>query len=349
MQKTIILHIGAHKTGTTAIQSFFAANRETFAANGLLYPAAGIPSGSAGHHCVPWAFGRGRRHTAAVVDSFQALKKEIRASVADTVLLSSEELERQNCPTGRIARDLELGAGKCIIVLFVRRQDELIASAYAEQVKQGRHFPALSDFVDAQLKLRRGDYHALLMSWRRVLPKVIFRILNYSDPAVAADSVKAMCDALQLAVPSGLTAADRRNPSIHPRYLPFLNFINRAAIDDRESRHNMVIRPLLQLSSAKTPDPVKHYVIDPALRARIVDCYAESNALLGQESPGKQKPFSFDRSEFDQGVCVDPDGISLAEFARTFRAVGEVADQLASIRKAGTGRAEAASTHDEAA
>jgi hypothetical protein len=193
MPKTVFLHIGAHKTGSTAVQAFFSRHRRDFLATRLLYPLAGIPPNLSGHHYIPWLFHRQKRLASVAADSVRVLKREIRDSVADSVLMSSEDLENQNCPVGQIAKELELDRYRCVIVLFIRRQDDLIASAYASQLKQGRHIASLKDFVEVQLKHRRGDFYALLMAWRRALLDVDMKIVNYSDAIVASDSVRAMC------------------------------------------------------------------------------------------------------------------------------------------------------------
>ena len=41
MTRTLFLHIGSHKTGTTSIQNFLAHNRDLLAARGYGYPVTG--------------------------------------------------------------------------------------------------------------------------------------------------------------------------------------------------------------------------------------------------------------------------------------------------------------------
>lgn len=41
MQKTIYLHVGANKTGSSAIQNFCNSNRDSLLSSGLLYPVTG--------------------------------------------------------------------------------------------------------------------------------------------------------------------------------------------------------------------------------------------------------------------------------------------------------------------
>lgn len=51
--RSIILHIGVHKTGSSAIQMAFCRNRGRLLGEGVLYAVAGCPSDPAvqyGHH-----------------------------------------------------------------------------------------------------------------------------------------------------------------------------------------------------------------------------------------------------------------------------------------------------------
>ena len=57
MTKRIVIHAGFFKTGTTALQSSLAANREKLLQNGVLYPAlsSGNADRSTGQHRAAWA------------------------------------------------------------------------------------------------------------------------------------------------------------------------------------------------------------------------------------------------------------------------------------------------------
>jgi len=322
MPKTIYLHIGAHRTGSTAIQAYFSGHRQDFLASGLLYPLAGIPPNLTGHHYVPWLFRRQKNVPALAADSVRTLRREIQESEADSVLISSEDLEEHSFPIGEIVKELELDRYRCVIVLFIRRQDDLIASAYASRVKQGRYIVSLRNFVEAQLKRRRGDFHALLTAWRRALRHAELRTVNYSDPTIASSSVSALCQLLEVAIPAESKAASRRtNISIHPIYLPFLNFLNSAVGDSTEYRRKMIIEPLVQLSAQARRKSVRHYIIEPTQRARIMEAFQKSNAMLADEFLGGVPPFGFDKSEYGGAVHIDPDTVQLSSIVELFRAL----------------------------
>jgi hypothetical protein len=55
-QKQLILHVGFHKSGTTALQESFFAQRKELETQGLLYPSVGWQA----HDRVAWALARRR-------------------------------------------------------------------------------------------------------------------------------------------------------------------------------------------------------------------------------------------------------------------------------------------------
>lgn len=91
----LVLHIGAHKTGTTYVQGNLRHNRAGLAAAGVLFPATGDrsndfdpirPDGSPGHQGLVGAAMAG---DAAMQSAFM---DEVRASGASTVVVSSENM-----------------------------------------------------------------------------------------------------------------------------------------------------------------------------------------------------------------------------------------------------------------
>ncbi|MHB8232145.1 MAG: hypothetical protein ACYDDB_04520 [bacterium] len=50
MKKKLFLHIGTHKTGTTALQSLLATNDRLLSNSGVLFPSAGRIGKYSGHH-----------------------------------------------------------------------------------------------------------------------------------------------------------------------------------------------------------------------------------------------------------------------------------------------------------
>jgi hypothetical protein len=140
VRKSIVLHIGAHKTGTTAIQRFCHLNRAALAQRGVLFPRSCAYHFS--QHRLAFAL-RGTRPPGEqdkpeFETESRALIEEIAHSDCPTVFISSEELFA--LPKSAIERLRGVLGGHDVRVLAVlRRPDELFASIYNQMVKDPRN------------------------------------------------------------------------------------------------------------------------------------------------------------------------------------------------------------------
>jgi len=137
LNKTVCLHVGFDKTGTSALQRFFSDNAGPLQKCGIFYPGTGR-SGLFQHH---WLF-------APVCDDAekvgfppqrswdelrQALMEEVSAREEPVVLLSSEMLS-QGVRLNELAALRDCFAETRIIV-YLRRQDQYVMSAYEQSIK----------------------------------------------------------------------------------------------------------------------------------------------------------------------------------------------------------------------
>lgn len=134
MPQRVILHMGTHKTGTTALQQMFSDQEDRLERSGILYPRTGR---ALGHHGIANAvMDRDRR-------TLRALCNEV--SKAETVLLSSELFGCLNLEGLTELRRLFPGADFELIVVL-RRLPALLPSHWRELIKHGLATP-FSDYV----------------------------------------------------------------------------------------------------------------------------------------------------------------------------------------------------------
>jgi hypothetical protein len=124
----VILHIGPHKTGTTAIQTFMRANAAVLAKFGIGYPqfSIGAPHN---HHGIVYGLQDPRTFEETVV-AIKSSLDELAQVGMDTAVLSSEVFVQHPVPIERLP---EVFSGHDLHVLaYLRRPDHLWASAYTE-------------------------------------------------------------------------------------------------------------------------------------------------------------------------------------------------------------------------
>jgi predicted transcriptional regulator len=185
----VILHIGQHKTGSKALQSALHANREWLAASGFAYPilAVGTPAlrpYEMNHHALFRALrdaldaaGGGRR-VAAVTDHLRSLWQHV-PSGTETVILSAEDLfdthtaheeefvtERVADGSMLLARAFQSMAESVRVVVYLRRQDHVLAAHYAQFIKGSNKHDLSFEAFRKQL-WQRLDADRMLSAWEQ--------------------------------------------------------------------------------------------------------------------------------------------------------------------------------------
>lgn len=160
--KSVVLHIGTHKTGSTALQQAFVVGQEALQAEGFLYPHCGRPSSGPvwGHHLLPWAIQgkRGVQDERVLVD----LKDEIDASDAHTIIVSSEEFDAlSKNEVRRVVRYFQ--SWDLRVVIYLRNPYDYMVSYYKQIVKSGRCRETFSDAL--RTHAGRCDYHRICEAW----------------------------------------------------------------------------------------------------------------------------------------------------------------------------------------
>jgi len=147
------VHMGMHKTGTTAIQAALAHNRQRLRKKGVLYPLTGLQSG--GHHLLAWGLTRKPGN----FPLWETLREEIARDGAQKVVLSSEEFESCRKADHWLKMVDALGQ-KPTIIFYLRRQSDYLISSYNQHIKNGHshsfaeHVPKMMPRLDYLSKLR---------------------------------------------------------------------------------------------------------------------------------------------------------------------------------------------------
>jgi hypothetical protein len=136
---TRLVHIGPHKTGSTAIQVALDAARDRLAEHGVAY----VTTGSYRPRKAGWALGiRGRPSGTAKppIRHWRRLVRAVEEAQAPRVCVSNEDFGRATPPQiARLVRDL--GGDRVRVVAVARRLDRYLPSQWQERVKAGDERP----------------------------------------------------------------------------------------------------------------------------------------------------------------------------------------------------------------
>jgi hypothetical protein len=136
--RSCFIHVGTHKTGTTALQYMLSQKSEQLATKGYLYPRAGRLRPLPGHHNVAWQLSVDPRYQVkhGTIDDLIA---EV-AAATETVILSSEDFEcaltEADAFAAFIARLQSIGL-HITFVLYVRRQADYVPKLFLTLIKAG--------------------------------------------------------------------------------------------------------------------------------------------------------------------------------------------------------------------
>ncbi len=279
--KSVFLHIGLHKTGSTALQKFLRDNAELLRAKGCLYPLSGRPPRDSfmfGHHLLPWSLSRDKN----LLPVWDKLAAELDTSTATRVIISSEEFEfvRRRDAIQSVLKRLP----DCTVrlVCYLRRQDRLIESEYNQFVKDGGGFASIEEF--AKRMQGRLNYLELLERWESVfgLSNIIVRV--YEQEQLRGDLYADFLSAVGQRWEGEFTVPKRPiNPSLDGRGLAMMLIFNRVIRDQR------LLSELRQAVARHCQHPPFHEtnMLSPDDREDILKGYRQQNAIVARRYLGR--------------------------------------------------------------
>ncbi|MCX7195262.1 MAG: hypothetical protein NTV37_05080 [Proteobacteria bacterium] len=223
----IIFHIGQHKTGSKALQSFLHLHSAALAQRGILYPVDqtvhqkvrayqishyrlfALLRHEALHACgqadAARHFWRRQRAICRPYDCLRAMldaiEDERRRIGADTIIVSAEDLfdmqtaHQIDLNMDCLAAGVKILSGLAqafqyqpIVVAYVRRQDHLLGAHYVQYVK-GSSNPTIEFETFARAFAPRLDTHRLLACWAAEFSSEAMVIRPYERAMMPADIV----------------------------------------------------------------------------------------------------------------------------------------------------------------
>ncbi|TGD74094.1 sulfotransferase [Mangrovimicrobium sediminis] len=287
MKKKLYLHIGMGKTGTTALQNFFWDNRKLLAQRDICYPELG--SQSHAHHLLSphiprflegeWQFKR--------VDDWAPKLAE---SEQSRILLSSELMAwaedakaRKFCAQLSVWFDVHM-------VIYLRRQDNIIMASYNQQIKAGPQRRRI-DLIYRQ-KVERFDYPRILAPWTDSLSPGKVIVGPYEREQFYRGDIRRdfmhrvfaldLDDAFEL-------STGNSNPRLSLAAGEYKRMVNNLDKDGaKNARFNEL---LMRYSAEQDTDSTSYYssqsVLSPQQRLEIIETTREASAKIARQYLGR--------------------------------------------------------------
>ncbi|ANM30338.1 hypothetical protein ABI59_13305 [Acidobacteria bacterium Mor1] len=288
-----VVHIGAPKTGSTALQRFCHAQRDRLRMQGVDYPLVNLRGG--GHHDLAFLLDGGYPEWATPQPkSLAELQLELIRSLGDepTLLLSSENFFLLPHPErlAQLLRDCDLyDDNELSIVVYLRRQDMAHASWYNQTIKAQGAVHTLEDCLEHWDTL--WDYRAQLERWSAVFGEDALCVRRYTEDGPPGWLFEDFLQVLGVDPATFDIPATTVNGGLNRSLLEFQRTINRLPLETQDKRRYH--RELIELSARSAGSGLfdERPLLDDAARRRILERYAEGNAEVARRYFGGEPLF----------------------------------------------------------
>ena len=266
--KRIFLHIGRHKSGTTAIQLFFHRNRKFLAKQGLYYPQTGIKNAIA-HHFLAKALNPALSKPAKMIKRLKAkFEKEIENR--DNIVISSEAF--QNINKLNLVVDFFSGY-ELIVICYFREVLDYHQSAYAQFVQASDYQGSFLNFSNSY----KTNYVKFYQKWNKISDNMIVSFFNRSD-LLKQDVVHDFLEKVGVTKAPVKYKPDPVNSSIGGNLIFFKLCLNMFGYHSRDYYNT------LSSIANKNKRFSSGFFISPKTAQKIRANYSESNKFLKRKS-----------------------------------------------------------------
>lgn len=279
-RKTVYLHIGSPKTGTSALQYFLLQNREVLHKYGIEYPKHlidpnGISSGNAEQLV------RYLKKDDIQKDDIQNARRFIEFVLnndCERVVLSSEYFYRLQSEGIAVTKELLSGVDTKVIV-YLRREDNVFISAYNQGVKRARRTALITAWYIKRLSNVRSAYIEV-SKWSRICGGDNMIIRVYEKQQYAGGSV--FSDFLHI-LNLELTDEYERPPrNINPAYrvdaLEMMRLLNILPLTHEICSLDTLLQQYSEDNGSIGDWP--YALLSAAERLEIINYYAEANERI---------------------------------------------------------------------
>lgn len=310
----VIFHIGHHKTGTTSLQGFLAANAVRLLHAGVLYPwvesegAAQREAELLGHppldpalmpanvrephnalafrmlaKAIPErAIPPHHRGTPQPPLILRAIRNQIEALNPETVVLVSEVMSHFGVDAPELIETLgePFPGARLGLHVTLRRPDDQITAWYGQELWFGAPLLALSDPGSMDFDGIHFNYRAMIEPWLTGIPGIFPRIRAYRDVVSAHGSIADFFAQWSLEIPTDAQDVPKMNTSLPRALFPLLRAANANLPRPAARSLGPDLLPLVDKLDLPSKDDIEFFGADR--RAELAERFSPINNWLAE-------------------------------------------------------------------
>jgi hypothetical protein len=278
-ERTVYLHVGHGRCGSSSIQHFAEQHRSTLAERGLCYPSSiemGFPStiSAGGNAQALWEMRRERKRAIEMVASYLDQVTTPRVLLSSEFLITSRPEFFADLATAIRERDWRI-----VAVAYVREQRDWLISRYAQAVKSRRWTMSLEEYLSGNYRSDSLDYLPLFDAMQGVFGPENLVLRVYQRSRLAGGDARA--DLLGVAgteVSDLITDDPSANASGSVEEIEIIRIVNGMVGPMQFNPRKFLLRSAgLYRDHDWTPLREFHRLVPPALMKEIADYYADRN------------------------------------------------------------------------
>lgn len=301
-RKTLYIHIGANKTGSTALQFFLESNRKALSEQGILYPTKGVFCSA--HYHISDKLGYGPKLLQEQPDIIDEIKNEINHSAEPKAIISSEYFILSKDPSNVRKAFSEYDVK---IILYLRRHDLWFESLYNQAVKTAltpRWDKGIQSFITYQQthNIQEFDYLKIIKAWCQVFGQENIIVRPYEKSQFKNQSIyDDFLACLGVESRSNYVVPDKNlNTSIPIAFLDIVDSLNRQQSIDNETKKK-AINKISSLRPDKKSN--KSFNLSPAERIEIINSNQDAYRFIAKTYLSRENEILF----LDDLPSVDSD------------------------------------------
>jgi hypothetical protein len=285
LTRTLFIHVGPPKTGTTAIQFFFRDNAAVFASQGLYWPKTGTELRSHYHLALVDAFTGGWTQGGLLEKLGRELEE---AGRPERVFISAEHFSLRLAQKG-FAEKLR---GHCArlgytphLIAYIRPQAPMLNSLFTQSVKNWQPVGSIETFLESEMRSGLSDY---LRQFAPFLGQSSFAVTlrPYNRETLTDGITRDICKVLGVNADQVKIPQERMNVTPGPKTLAAFQRLRRRATRDfsylkREDLAGLTW-PLLRTAGAMGWNDEKYSGISPAAGNVLNWHFTDSNDKLAR-------------------------------------------------------------------